>query len=253
MVASKADWNVMNALHLWIFISYLSAAEGSPILVPVKFLPNRGVKLFLLAWLYSSSSEVWREISNLQRVLGQAPQIRVNSYGGWRISIWTLVCSNRTGFFVQICIKMQWQFSPCFLLFAILGAQFWKLLREIPKMLSIFLFYLYIYLKNIKGSCSWVETDTSCLFKIEVFPIPNFPFSVKRNPKFLMRDCQAEILSNCGNWRIQICLYRRYFHGHYVTAILSLMTRIPQMVSPKSPAEVLARICYTTVFKNIKK
>lgn len=81
----------MNTHHLWIFISYLSATECSPVLVPVKFLPNRGVKLFLLAWLYSSSSEVWREISNLQQMVVQALQIRVNTYGGLRISVWTFL------------------------------------------------------------------------------------------------------------------------------------------------------------------
>lgn len=31
------------------------------------------------------------------------------------------------------------------------------------------------------------------------------------------------------------------------------MTRIPQMVSPKSPAEVLAQIGYKIMFKNNKK
>lgn len=88
--------------------------------------------------------------------------------------------------------------------------------------------------------------DTSCLCKMEVFPIPNFPSSIQRDPKSLISDFQEEILSNCGNWSIQICLFRRYFHGYYVTAILSLMTRIPQMVSPKSQHKYATQKCLKT-------
>lgn len=120
----------MNTHHPWIFISYLSGAECSPVLVPVKFLPNRGVKLFPLAWLYSSFSEVWREISNLQQMAGQALQIRVNTFGGWRPSIWTFLpygsAATKQFFLCKSVSKFNStrQFSPCFLLFAILGAQF---------------------------------------------------------------------------------------------------------------------------------
>lgn len=96
---------------------------------------------------YFSSSEVWRETSDLQQMAGQALQIRVNFYGGWRISIWTFLpygsAVTKEFFMCKSVSKFNCSFLLVFFLFAILGAQLWKFLREIHKMLSIFIQVLF--------------------------------------------------------------------------------------------------------------